>query len=85
MKIKNPKTNSTISWIILGAGAVLAIVGAMTAHEYKVNLCLLGGVFVIFVGIAYHLIWVRCPHCGQLLAGYRPLPKECPKCHKPFE
>ena len=85
MNIKNPKTNSIISWIILGMGAMLAVIGAMTAHEYRVNLCLTIGVLVIVVGIAYHLIMVRCPYCGQLLAGYQPIPKECPKCHKSLE
>lgn len=24
----------------------------------------------------------RCPYCGYSLAGYRPLPEECPKCRK---
>ena len=25
------------------------------------------------------------PYCGCSLVGYRPIPKECPKCHKKFE
>ena len=30
-------------------------------------------------------IRVKCPYCGHSLVGYRPFPKECPKCHKKFE
>ena len=28
---------------------------------------------------------MKCPYCGCSLVGYRPIPKECPKCHKKFE
>ena len=52
---------------------------------YKVNPCLLTGALVIIGGIAYHLVMVKCPYCGHSLVGYRPMPDECPKCHKKFE
>ena len=85
MKNENPEKHLIISWSILGIGALLAIIGAMTTQEYKINLCLMIGILVIVGGIIYHLVMVRCPYCGHSLAGYRPLPKECPKCHKSFE
>lgn len=85
MKKRNPERNSIISWIILGIGALFAVVGAMTAQEYRINLCLTIGFLVIIGGIIYHLVMVRCPHCGYSLAGYQPLPEECPKCQKAFE
>ena len=73
------------SWKIIGIGTLLTIIGAMTMQEYKINLCLVIGFLVVVGGIIYHLAKVRCPYCGHLLAGYRPLPKECPECHKTFE
>ena len=85
MKNKSPEKNSVISWILLGIGALLAVIGAMKAQEYRVNLLLIIGGVLIAGGIVYHLIMVRCPYCGHSLAGYRPLPEECPKCHKSFE
>lgn len=85
MKERTPERHSIISWIILGIGTLLAIIGAMTTQEYRVNIWLLAGAIVIVAGIVYHLVWVRCPHCGHSLAGYRPLPKACPKCHEMFE
>lgn len=84
MKKHNPKNHLIISWRVLGIGALLAIIGAMTTQEYKINLCLMIGFLVIVGGIVYHLVMVRCPYCGHSLAGYRPLPNECPECHKLF-
>ena len=85
MKKRTPEKNSIISWIIIGIGTLLAVIGAMTTQEYKVNLFLAIGFIVIISGIIYHLLMVRCPYCGHSLAGYRPLPKNCPECHKTFE
>ena len=85
MRIDSPKKNSVISWIIIGIGALLAVIGAMITREYKVNLLLIIGGLIVVVGIVYHLVLVRCPCCGHLLAGYQPLPDECPKCHNTFE
>ena len=85
MKNESPKKNSIISWIILGIGALLAVIGALTTQEYRVNLCLIIGGLIVVAGIVYHLVWVRCPYCGHSLAGYNPLPDQCPKCHNTFE
>ena len=85
MNNENPKKNSIISWIVLGIGALFAVIGAMTTQENKVNLLLIIGGLIVVVGIVYHLLLVRCPYCGQSLAGYNPLPDECPKCHNTFE
>lgn len=83
--MKNPEKNLIRSWIIIGIGTLFAIIGAMTTQEYKVNLWLVIGLLVIVSGIIYHLVMVRCPYCGYSLAGYRPLPTGCPKCHKSFK
>ncbi len=82
---ESPEKNSKISWIIIGIGTLLALIGAMTVQEYRVNLWVWTGLFVIIAGIVYHLLMVRCPYCGHSLAGYRPLPKVCPECQKNFE
>ena len=85
MKNENPEKNSNISWIILAIGALLAVIGTMTTQQHKVNLLLIIGGLIVVLGIVYHLLFVRCPYCGHSLAGYRPLPDECPKCHNTFE
>ena len=85
MKNNSPQKQAAISWIILMIGRLLAVIGAMTAKEYRVNLCLLIGAMVVIGGIVYHLTMMKCPYCGCSLVGYRPIPKECPKCHKKFE
>ena len=85
MKKKNPQKNLIISWIVIGAGIFFATIGAVTAQDYKLNLWLWIGFLTIIDGIVYHLVIVKCPYCGHSLVGYRPFPKECPKCHKKFE
>lgn len=85
MKNDSPRKNSTISWIILGIGALIAVLGALTMQEYRINLLLIIGGLIVAAGIVYHLAMVRCPYCGHSLAGYNPLPEKCPKCHHTFE
>ena len=85
MRNNRPQKYAVISCLILVTGILLAGIGAMTTKEYRINLCLLIGAMVVIGGIVYHLIMVKCPYCGCSLVGYRPIPKECPKCHKKFE
>ena len=85
MKNNSPQKQAAISWIILMIGILLAVIGAMTAKEYRVNLCLLICAKKKKKKKVYHLTMMKCPYCGCSLVGYRPIPKECPKCHKKFE
>ena len=85
MRNESPKKSSWISWIIIGIGALLAVIGAMLTQEYRIHILVIIGGMIVIVGFVYHLIMVRCPYCGHSLAGYRPLPKECPKCHEQFK
>ena len=75
MKNNSPQKQAAISWIILMIGILLAVIGAMTAKEYRVNLCLLIGAMVVVGGIVYHFTMMKCPYCGCSLVGYRPIPK----------
>ncbi len=85
MKKRTPKKESVISWIIIGIGALLAVIGAVITKDYKMNLLVWSGLFVVIAGVAYHLLMVRCPFCGHSLAGCRPFPKVCPECNKKFD
>ena len=85
MRKESPKKNLTISWIIIWIGALLAVIGALITREYRINILLVIGGIIVVIGIVYHLAMVRCPYCGHSLAGYRPLPKECPNCHEQFK
>ena len=85
MKNNSPQKHAVISCLVLATGILLAVIGAMTTKEYRINLCLLIGAIFVIGGIVYHLITMKCPNCGCSLVGYRPIPKECSKCHKKFE
>ena len=47
MKNNSPQKQAAISWIILMIGILLAVIGAMMAKEYRVNLCLLIGAMAV--------------------------------------
>lgn len=41
-------------------------------------------VFFVAIGYIYQLLFVRCPHCGDNLKGYKhktKLPERCPNCN----
>lgn len=84
MKKLSPKKASIFSWYGIGAGAILSLIGAAMVKDYQLNLLLLLGLGLICGSLIYHLVAVRCPHCGYSLAGYHPLPQSCPRCHKEF-
>ena len=88
MKKRSPVKNMKISWIIMGIGALLTLIGGYITRadpQFKISvLAIIGGIVVVF-GIVYYLVTVKCPHCGHALAGYKPFPEECPKCHKSLE
>ena len=86
MKTKtNLKKKLLISWCIILLGALIALVGAAATQDGRINLLLCLGGLIVLSGIIYHLAMIRCPHCGRSLAGYRPLPKSCPNCHKELD
>ena len=95
MKNNSPQKQAAISWIILMIGILLAVIGAMTAKEYRVNLCLLIGAMVVIGGIVYHLTMMKCPYCGEIdskVIDSRPADdgerirrrRECLVCQKRF-
>lgn len=84
MKNTSPIRHSWISWIVIGAGVLSALIGALTTKNYEINALMIIGGLLVIGGIVYHLAMVRCPYCGHSLAGYRPMPTECPCCHKEF-
>lgn len=51
MKNNSPQKQAAISWIILMIGILLAVIGAMTAKEYRVNLCLLKWLLLVVLYI----------------------------------
>lgn len=62
MKNNSPQKQAAISWIILMIGILLAVIGAMTAKEYRVNLCLLIGAMVVVGGIVVLQGQLKCAY-----------------------
>ena len=85
MKKRTPKKNSFISMGMIAFGSILLLIGAKISQDYKINHWEILGFIIIVCGIICYLVTVRCPYCGQSLAGYRPFPEECPHCHKPLD
>ena len=60
---------SIIGWICSQIGDGLG---------FPMVLCFLG----LITGIAWHCVFVRCPHCGTVLNWRAGIPKFCPECGK---
>ena len=71
MKNNSPQKQAAISWIILMIGILLAVIGAMTAKEYRVNLCPVSYTHldvykrqVIRSPVITKTGWLKCQWCG---------------------
>lgn len=84
-KNNGPAKGVRISWILVLLGTVLALTGALISQNGNPNGLFWLGMAVILAGVVWQFVTVRCPGCGFSLVGFRPIPKECPRCHRKLE
>lgn len=77
MKQTTPKQIRVRTYIILGVGLLIALLG-IAFHEQTFLIVL--GLLLMFVSIFHHVLFYRCPHCGQFLD--RSTGDYCPGCGK---
>ena len=83
MKKQPLKQHFLTHQVILWGGLILAVVGAlkrpMTAWMLWVGLAVALG------GLIYRAIFIKCPYCGDTMAGSRTMPRYCPNCKKELD
>lgn len=77
MKRTTPKQIRKRTFIILGVGLLIALLGI--AMNELVAL-IVTGLLIMFSSTIHHVIFYRCPHCGKFLD--RSTGEFCPGCGK---
>ena len=76
-------THRAISFLsILGCSILGWILTQVSEH---MNLALLICFTGLIGGIVWHIVFVRCPHCGHLFNYRAAIPNFCPECGKKLE
>ena len=74
-------THFTIRTVITVIGVILVLI-AQEASRKNMTAGMILGLILILIGIIWHILFVRCPHCGNHLSLRRAIPKCCPWCGK---
>lgn len=77
MKRTTPRQIRKRTFIILGAGLLIALLG-IAMNELTAVIMI--GLLIMFSSIIHHAIFYRCPHCGKFLD--RSTGEFCPGCGK---
>lgn len=80
MKKLTVKQHILVCTIISLIGAGLILLGGILSEFLKPHIIFWLGIIVFISAIIYRLIFVRCPHCGDLWLSMRTMPEYCPKC-----
>ena len=80
--------NQTIANAVMFTGLLINLLDMMQNGFTLKPLPIILAVALVGIGYVYQLLFVRCPHCGDKLKGYKnkaKLPDRCPNCNKPLD
>ena len=74
-------THLRIVMALTVAGCTIGLIGAQFGSgDFNVGMVL--GLILLFGGITWHIVFMRCPHCGHHLNPRTGLSNFCPDCGK---
>ena len=62
-------------------GLVIALI-ARSSARFGMNTGIWVGLILMIIGIIWHILFIRCPHCNSLFRLRGGIPKHCPECGK---
>ena len=74
-------THFTIRTVITVIGVILVLMAQATSRNDMTAGVILGLILIV-MGMIWHILFVRCPHCGSHLSLRRAIPRNCPWCGK---
>ncbi len=77
------KQHILIHQILLWGGLILAVLASLARPAMTWVLWI--GLAIAFGGLVYRVIFVKCPYCGDTMAGSRTMPRHCPNCGKELD
>lgn len=82
MKKLTLKQHWLVATVLMYAGLIVSTYDILTNFtEWNWTAMIIAFALVIG-GYIYHLIFVKCPHCGARLPSKTKFPEECDKCGK---
>ena len=76
-------THKAISFISMMAGAVIGWISCQLSTN--VNIVMILSFVAMIGGIVWHIVFVRCPHCGHSFSPRASISNYCPECGKKLE
>ena len=73
------RTHFHIRTGLICVGLVLAQIGRPAARD-GMNGLLWTGLILMICGMIWHILFIRCPHCGSTFRLRGSIPKHCPEC-----
>ena len=74
------RTHFNIRTGLMSVGLIIALI-ARSVSRFDMNAGMWIGLGLMISGIVWHILFIRCPHCGSKLH-VRGVPKYCPDCGK---
>ena len=76
-------THKSISLISMFSGAVIGWVSCQLSED--VNIVMILSLVAMIGGILWHILFVRCPHCGHHFNPRASILNYCPECGERLE
>ena len=83
MDTRKLKQHFLIHRLLMWSGLIIAILGAL--QKPSATWMVWVGLGISFGSLVYRVIFVKCPYCGDTMAGSRTLPRQCPNCKKELD
>ena len=81
LKALSLATHLKISTILMASGCLIGWISTeFSTGELNIGMAL--GLILLIGGILWHILLVRCPHCGRHMNPRAGIPNFCPECGK---
>ena len=65
---------------LLIAALIIMLTAQIAGRGMAANIGIAGGMLFMLSGSIWHILFLRCPHCGRLFDPRGKIPKYCPEC-----
>lgn len=77
----SPGTNKAIALAAMFGGAVFGLIFSQFSWDFG----MIASLFLMISGIVWHILFVKCPHCGHSFGPRESVSNFCPHCGKKLE
>ena len=74
-------THFSIRTVIIVLGVIITLISQASGRK-DIHAGMIVGLILMLCGMVWHLLFVRCPHCGSPFRLRGGIPKHCPNCGK---